>query len=148
MTEAQVLKSKWKNIPGNKYRYFEGSKHGNLAFLQPGTSSVRNVNVLNHFKSSNLYSCLSSICLLFFFFVILIFQATANLVPLSERRVAVKFDAFKIAGLVCDNFPIHIFLISSHSHNLFMQTSSLIPFSALQFAYVLVIGSFFGNKLK
>ncbi|XP_019243555.1 PREDICTED: probable plastid-lipid-associated protein 4, chloroplastic isoform X2 [Nicotiana attenuata] len=27
-------------------------------------------------------------------------QATANLVPLNERRVAVKFDSFKIAGLV------------------------------------------------
>ncbi|KAA8545537.1 hypothetical protein F0562_020321 [Nyssa sinensis] len=27
-------------------------------------------------------------------------QATANLVPLNARRVAVKFDAFKIAGLI------------------------------------------------
>ncbi|XP_019243562.1 PREDICTED: probable plastid-lipid-associated protein 4, chloroplastic isoform X3 [Nicotiana attenuata] len=27
-------------------------------------------------------------------------QATANLVPLNERRVAVKFDSFKIAGLI------------------------------------------------
>ncbi|KAK2991763.1 hypothetical protein RJ640_015497 [Escallonia rubra] len=27
-------------------------------------------------------------------------QATANLVPLNSRRVAVKFDAFKIAGLI------------------------------------------------
>jgi hypothetical protein len=28
-------------------------------------------------------------------------QATANLVPLNTRRVAVKFDFFRIAGLVC-----------------------------------------------
>lgn len=27
-------------------------------------------------------------------------QATANLVPINERRVAVKFDSFKIAGLI------------------------------------------------
>lgn len=27
-------------------------------------------------------------------------QATANLVPLNARRVAVKFDFFRIAGLV------------------------------------------------
>ncbi|KAJ8572588.1 hypothetical protein K7X08_009099 [Anisodus acutangulus] len=31
---------------------------------------------------------------------ILVDQATANLVPLNAWRVAVKFDAFKIAGLV------------------------------------------------
>lgn len=27
-------------------------------------------------------------------------QATANLVPLNSKRVAVKFDFFRIAGLV------------------------------------------------
>ena len=29
-------------------------------------------------------------------------QVTANLVPLNARRVAVKFDFFRIAGLVGD----------------------------------------------
>lgn len=32
-------------------------------------------------------------------------QATANLVPLNERRVAVKFDYFKISGLVAIKSP-------------------------------------------
>lgn len=31
-------------------------------------------------------------------------QATANLVPLSATRVAVKFDSFKIAGVVSKIF--------------------------------------------
>uniref|UniRef100_A0A5B7B7K7 Plastid lipid-associated protein/fibrillin conserved domain-containing protein n=1 Tax=Davidia involucrata TaxID=16924 RepID=A0A5B7B7K7_DAVIN len=37
-------------------------------------------------------------------------QATANLVPLNARRVAVKFDAFKIAGVVGEIY-IYIFLM-------------------------------------
>ena len=34
----------------------------------------------------------------------LFLQATANLVPLNSRRVLVKFDFFKIASLVGDNY--------------------------------------------
>jgi hypothetical protein len=33
-------------------------------------------------------------------------QVTANLTPLSGRRVAVKFDKFKIAGLVRITFLV------------------------------------------
>lgn len=34
------------------------------------------------------------------FFSILVLQVTADLTPLNAKKVAVKFDFFKIAGLV------------------------------------------------
>ena len=45
-------------------------------------------------------------------------QVTANLVPLNARRVAVKFDFFRIAGLVSDILLVLknlIFLKQSYS---------------------------------
>ena len=46
----------------------------------------------------------------------LLLQATANLVPLNSKRVAVKFDFFKIASLVSDALLVITFHILCICH--------------------------------
>lgn len=62
---------------------------------------------------------------------ILVLQATANLVPINAKRVAVKFDSFKIAGVVgkdCQFNPYAEFYPISFLVTIFLDTQ--IPINA------------------
>lgn len=79
-----------------------GSRLYFILMSSSGVAYTRVVTIQNRVSiihPNNIYSFLQNLLQVVHKFFL---QATANLVPLSAARVAVKFDSFKIAGVVSE----------------------------------------------